>query len=109
MPHASAAQRAQRLNRSRTLLQHGSSLSQAVQRLAKACSLSSRQAYRYLKQAQRLKRPVPVNPPKIAFTVKLPPAQVRQLRLYAARTRFTLSEIVSRALVAMLDRGRRRG
>ena len=59
MPRASAAQRAQRLNRSRILLQRCSSLPQAVQRLAKACSLSSRQAYRYLKQAQRLKHPVP--------------------------------------------------
>lgn len=109
MPRASAAQQAQRLNRSRDLLQHCSSLSQAVRRLAHACSISSRQAYRYLKQAQRLSHPVPVSPPKIAFTVKLPTTQVRQLRLYAARTRLTLSEIVSRALSAMLDRGRKRG
>ena len=109
MPRASAAQRAQRLNRSRILLQRCSSLPQAVQRLAKACSLSSRQAYRYLKQAQRLKHPVPVNPSKIAFTGKLPSTQIRQLRVYAARTRLTLSDIVSRALTVMLDRGRRRG
>jgi hypothetical protein len=109
MPRASAAQRAHRLNRSRILLQRCSSLSQAVQQLAKACSLSSRQAYRYLKQAQQLKQPVPVYPPKIAFTVKLPPSQVRQLRRYAARTRLTLSDIVSRALIVTLDRGRRRG
>ena len=109
MPRASAAQRAERLNRSRTLLQSCSSLSQAVQRLARACSISSRQAYRYLKRAQRLSHPVPVSPPKVAFTVKLPTAQVRQLRLYAARTQLTLSEIVSRALAAMLDRERRHG
>jgi hypothetical protein len=56
-----------------------------------------------------LKTPVPVNPPKIAFTVKLPSTQIRQLRVYAARTRLTLSDIVSRALTVMLDRGRRRG
>lgn len=109
MPRARAAQQAQRLNRSRDLLQHCSSLSQAVRTLAQACSISSRQAYRYLKQAQRLSQPVPVSPPKIAFTVKLPTTQVRQLRLYAAHTRLTLSEIVSRALSAMLDRGRKRG
>ena len=64
---------------------------------------------RYLKQAQGLSHPFPVSPPKIAFTVKLPTTQVHQLRLYAARTRLSLSEIVSRALSAMLDRGRRRG
>ena len=109
MPRASPAQRAERLNRSRTLLQSCASLSQAVQRLAQACSIFSRQAYRYLQQAQRLSHPVPVGPPKIAFTVKLPTTQVRQLRLYAARTRLTLSEIVSRALTAMLNRERRHG
>src|SRR6516225_7497397 len=100
MLRASASQRTQRLNRSRTLLQECSSLSQAVQRLAQACSISARQAYRYLKQAQGLSH---------RLHRQVAPTQVRQLRLYAARTRLTLSEIVSRALTAMLDRGRRRG
>ena len=109
MARASAAQRAQRLNHSRSLLLHCRSLADAVQELAKACSISPRQAYRYLKQAQGLKRPVPFTSPKIAFTVKLPFTQVHQLRLYAARTRLTLSDVVSRTLSAMLDRGRRRG
>jgi hypothetical protein len=109
MARATAAQRAQRLNRSRVLLQCCSSFSQAVQRLAKDCSLSSRQAYRYVKQAQQLKRPVPVGSPKIAFTVKLPSSLVQQLRRYAVRTRLTLSDIVSHALTLTLDRGRRRG
>lgn len=109
MPRATAAQRAQRLNRSRTLLQLCSSLSEAVQQLVRSSSISPRQAYRYLKQAERLKHPVPINRPKIAFTVKLPPRQIRQLRIYAARNRLTLSDIVSRALTVMLDRGRRRG
>jgi hypothetical protein len=30
--------------------------------LARNCSISERQAYRYLEQAQRLKHPVPVAP-----------------------------------------------
>src|SRR5215469_9692731 len=106
---ANAAQRAQRLNLSRSLLQRCRSLADAVQQLAKICSISPRQAYRYVKQAQALKGPVPVTSPKIAFTIKLPSSQVRQLRLYAARTGLTLSDIVSRALSATLDRGRRRG
>ena len=109
MPRATAAQRAQRLNRSRTLLQVCSSLSEAVQQLVRSCSISPRQAYRYLKQAELLKHPVPIHRPKIAFTVKLPPTQIRQLRIYAARNRLTLSDMVSRALSVMLDRGRRRG
>lgn len=107
MPRSTAAQRARRLNLSRILLQHCPSLPQAVQQLTKKCSISSRQAYRYLRQARDLKGPVPITPSKIAFTVKLPVTQVRQLRSYAARTQLMLSEIVSRALAAMLDRGRK--
>jgi predicted DNA-binding transcriptional regulator YafY len=109
MPRASAAQRARRLNRSRTLLQRCRSLPEAVQQLAKACSISSRQAYRYLQKAQRLKHPVRIDLPKIAFTVKLSPTLVREVRTYAARTRLSLSDVVSQALTVMLDRGRRRG
>lgn len=80
-----------------------------MQQLAKACSISPRQAYRYLKQAQRLKHAVAVDPPKIAFTVKLSPTLVGRMRIYAARTQLTLSDIVSQALTVMLDPGRRRG
>src|SRR5882757_2369877 len=103
MARATAAQRAQRLNLARVLLQRGWSLSQAVQRLAKACSLSSRQAYRYIEQAQQLTRPLPITPPKIAFTVKLPPSLVIQVRRYAARTGHSLSDVVSHALTLALD------
>src|SRR5579862_497351 len=109
MPRATAAQRAQRLNLARILLQRGGSLSQAVQRLAKTCSLSPRQAYRYVEQAQQLTRPLPINPPKIAFTVKLSSPLVAEVRRYAARKRQTLSDIVDHALTVAIDRGRRRG
>jgi hypothetical protein len=109
MARASAAQQAKRLNRSRILLERCSSFSEAAQQLARAYSISLRQAYRYVRQAQHLSDPVTVTPPKIAFTVKLPAPQVRQLRLYAARTQLTLSEAVSQALAAMLNRGQRHG
>jgi predicted DNA-binding transcriptional regulator YafY len=109
MSRATAAQRAQRLNLARMLLQRGWSLSQAVQRLAKACSLSSRQAYRYIEQARELTMPVPVDPPKVAFTIKLPSSLVLKLRRHAARKRLTLSDIVSHALTVALDQGRGRG
>jgi predicted DNA-binding transcriptional regulator YafY len=58
MPRASETQKAERLNRARDLLLHVDQLSVAVERLARDCSISSRQAYRYLEQAQRLKQPV---------------------------------------------------
>jgi predicted DNA-binding transcriptional regulator YafY len=109
MPRASATQKAQRLNQARILLGEQSQRSEAARQLAKSCSISRRQAYRYLEQAQRLKEPVPVSDPKVAFTVKLSPTVVRRLRMYATSAKLTLSESVSRALIAMLHRGRRRG
>jgi hypothetical protein len=77
--------------------------------LALTCSISRRQAYRYLEQAQQLKRPVPVGDAKVSFTVKLSRGLVDRLRTYAASTGLTLSEIVSRALLVVLHRGRGRG
>jgi predicted DNA-binding transcriptional regulator YafY len=109
MPRASHALKAKRLNRARSLLRRYPRFPDAVQRLAETCSISSRQAYRYLEQAQHLKHPVPVSDPKIAFTVKLVGPLVRRLRRYAARSRLTLSDCVTRALLAMLGPGRRRG
>jgi predicted DNA-binding transcriptional regulator YafY len=109
MPRASDAQRAKRLNLARTLLRQQPRLSGAVQQLAKTCSISRRQAYRYIQQAQHLTGPVPVNDPKVAFTVKLSRALAGRIRTYATAADLSLSESVSRALTAMLNRGRRRG
>jgi hypothetical protein len=50
MPRASHAQKVERLNHARILLRQGEPLSAAVQRLAQDCTLSPRQAYRYLTQ-----------------------------------------------------------
>jgi predicted DNA-binding transcriptional regulator YafY len=107
MARASDAQKAERLNLARTLLQEH--LPDAADRLAHACAISTRQAYRYLKQAQRLKRPVPIVDAKVSFTVKLSRSLVDKLRSYAASTGLTLSEIVSRAVLAVLHRGGGRG
>ena len=109
MPRASETQKAERLNRARELLRHVDQLSDAVEQLAHACSISPRQAYRYLEQAQRLKQPVPATEAKLAFTVKLPYSLVRRVRAFAAAKRLSISEVVSRALLALLPRGRGRG
>jgi predicted DNA-binding transcriptional regulator YafY len=68
MPRASKAQKAERLNRARVLLLHVDQFSNAVEELAEECSISPRQAYRYLEQAQRLKEPLPPGEAKVAFT-----------------------------------------
>jgi len=102
MPRASQAQRAQRLNLARSLLLSFND-TDALRELARRCSISPRQAYRYVQQARTLKQPVPIAPAKIAFTVKLNPDLVAQLRRHAHNARLSLSEIVSRALSRMLS------
>ena len=60
-------------------------------------------------RAQQLRQPVPVQDAKVSFTVKLSRRLVATLRTYAASTGLTLSEIVSRAVQAILHRGGGRG
>jgi hypothetical protein len=108
MARASDIQKAERLNLARELLRH-KQLPEAASELARACSISPRQAYRYLDLAQQLKGPVPVGDPKIAFTVKLSRALVDRLREYATSTGLTLSEIVSRAVLVFMKRGTKGG
>jgi len=109
MPRASDIQKAERLNRARTLLLQVEQLSDAAERLAQDCSISPRQAYRYLEQAQRLKAPVSPGESKLAFTVKLPHSLIQRVRVYATKRRLSISEVVSRALLSLLPRGRGRG
>jgi len=109
MGRASDTQKAERLNRARTLLREFDQLSDAVEQLAQDCSISPRQAYRYLQEAHRLKEPLAVTEPKLAFTVKLPPSLIQRIRLYASVKDLSISEVVGRALLALLPRGRGRG
>ena len=109
MPRANEIEKAERLNRARGLLRHVDQLSDAVGQLARDCSISPRQAYRYLQQAQRLKAPVPPGEAKLAFTVKLPHTLIQRVRMYATAKGLSISEVVSRALAALLPRGRGRG
>ena len=108
MPRVNDTQKAVRLNLARDLLRQ-KDLPEAATELAQTFSLSLRQAYRYLEQAQKLRGPVLVGDPKTAFTVKLSRSLVDRLRAYASSTGLTLSEIVSRAVVMFLNRGPKRG
>jgi hypothetical protein len=109
MPRASKAQKAQRLNRARELLRHFEERPEAVTELARECSISLRQAHRYIQQAQQLKHPIPVSEGKLAFTVKLPRSLIQRVRLYSRARKLPLSEVVTRALQTLLQRGRGRG
>ena len=109
MRRASDVKKTQRLNFARTVLREHKYLPDAVQQLSRACSISRRQAYRYLETAKTLKRPLPPGDIKVSFTVKLSQSLAHKIRNYATSTGSTLSEIVSRALLALLNRGGDRG
>jgi hypothetical protein len=109
MGRASDAQKTERLNHAHQLLRQFEHLPDAVEQMVRDFALSPRQAYRYLQQAQQLKRPLAVGDAKIAFTVKLPHSLVERVRSYAASAGLSLSEVVSRALLALLNRRRGRG
>jgi predicted transcriptional regulator len=53
--------------------------------------------------------PAPIPEATIAFTVKLSRRLVRQVRAHAAATDRTISDLVSRAIVAQLARSGGRG
>ncbi len=109
MPRANNVKKAQRLNLARTILHRHEHLPEAVEHLTRACSISRRQAYRYLEMAKKLKHAVAVGDVKVSFTVKLSQSLADRIRTYAASTGLTLSEIVSRALQALVNRGGGRG
>lgn len=109
MSRATDPQKAQRLNLAMEWLRQGLSAAEAAQRLAAKSGVSNRQAFRYIEQAQQLKRPVPVSDAKVSFTVKLSLTLVNKLHQYAETTGQTLSEIVGHALSGMLRRGGGRG
>ena len=109
MARASDVEKAERLNHARSLLQRFDYLPDAVAKMVRDCSVSHRQAYRYLQQAGRLKQDVPITDAKIAFTVKLSEGLVERLRSYASARGLSLSDIVSRALEAFLPRRKKRG
>ena len=109
MARASSVQKAERLNLARALLRQYQHWPDAAEQLARNCSISERQAYRYLELAQQLKHPVPVGDVKVSFTVKLSRTLVERLRAYAASTGLSLSDIASRAFAAVRHRGGGRG
>ena len=102
MGRVTQAGKAERLNRARSLLQDSPDLTHAVQRLSAQFGLSSRQAYRYLREARRLTRPVPVSEGKQVLSVRLPGGLIRHLRERSTATGTSVSELVARALRAWL-------
>jgi len=101
MARSTDAQKAERLNAAHRLLARGQSVGEAAL-LSRQFTMSRRQAYRYIEEAQLIGRPVPVVETATAVTFKLPPSLVDAVRARAAAEGATISDMVSRALRAFL-------
>jgi hypothetical protein len=108
MSRSTGAERAERLNAAFDLLAQGCAPAQASDMLTDAYGLSRRQAYRYLQEAQEIKRPVPLMPANVAITVKVPENVASQLRAHAQASGSTIGDVVARAVLGLLARERRR-
>jgi len=109
MARSTLAQKTQRLNAARDLLNREHSPREAAGILVKRFRLSLRQAYRYLNEAQRLKHPMAVPRPTIPMTIKVPSDVVTKLRAYAQRSGLTIGETVARAVLRFIAQARGRG
>jgi hypothetical protein len=107
MPRADQAQRVSRVNIAFRWLQAGLSPPEVTQKLAAEIGISSRQAYRYVTEAQQIDAPMAEVEAKAVFTVKLPQSLITRLHRYSESTGQTLSQIVSHALLVFFRRGGR--
>lgn len=104
MNRSSDTDLAERINAARSLIREGVSTEETVAEMMDRFAVSRRQAYRYLEQAQRIKRRVSVPERKVVFTVKLPESLVSFLRRVAGSTGESLSALVAQALKTFLKR-----
>lgn len=102
MKRATQAEHTRRLNTAIRLLADRATPGHTALELATRWHLSLRQAYRYVRQAERYPQPLPVPAAKMVFTVKLPRTLIRKVRQRARRQEQPISEWVSRALGTFL-------
>ena len=98
------AELVERVNVARSLLEKGSSRDEALSVVMDRFGVSRRQAYRYIEEALKIKRTVPIPGRKVVFTVKVPESLVSLIRYVASATGESLSAIVTQALEAFLKR-----
>ena len=86
------------------LLKKNNSPKEVVSSLVAEFDLSTRQAYRYLQQAHRTRKPLALPEPKTVFTVKLPLNVVQRVRQIARGRRQPISDLVTEALEDFLTK-----
>src|SRR3990167_6687981 len=95
-------EKSQRLNKAFALLGEGESAHRCAEILADQFSLSFRQAYRYIREAQCMGQPMLVPDPTVPMTIKIAKDVAIKLRRYAQTSNLTQGEIVARAVLAFL-------
>ena len=103
MTKSSESEQARRVNATASLLRQQTSPPKVLSWLIAHYGLSRRQAYRYLQQAQNVRRPLPVPEAKGVFTVKLPVSLIREVRQKARQERGAISQWVEAALRRSLN------
>lgn len=101
---------AQRINSAHALLKKEIPPSEVTDALIKEFGVSRVQAYRYIRQARKNLKPVPVPEPSVVFTVKLEPGLIRRVKVAAASMGLSISKTVKMALEEFLakpDRGKK--
>ena len=104
MSRSAQAELVERVNAAHALMREGYPTEKVVAAIMDRFEVSKRQAYRYLEEAQGMKRPVAVPEQKVVFTVKLPESVAARIRRLAHVTGESLSALVAQALKAFLKR-----
>jgi len=104
MKRSTQSEHAIRINAAVGLLRETSVFSKATQALCSQYGISRRQAYRYVKIAQRQGERVTIPKPKKVFTIKLPLDLIEQIRRKARQSGRSISDIVAEALQHFLSK-----
>jgi hypothetical protein len=97
---------AERINVTLDVLKESARIEDVVASLMRRYRISRRQTYRYIQEARKTNRKLPIPEAKQVFTVKLPISLVARLRQMAGCTGESLSSLMTRALEAFLKRAR---
>ena len=89
-----------------SLIKKYDTVSKAADAMTEKYGISKRQAYRYISDASKIEKAIPIPDQKIAFTVKLSQNLIQGLREYAENSGKSLSEIVTQSLEVFLQNGR---
>jgi predicted DNA-binding transcriptional regulator YafY len=102
MTRSTNYEKSQRLNRAFDLLANGYTTPRAAEELVGQFGISSRQASRYLLEAQQAGNPVPIAEPTIPMTIKIPQDIALKIRTYAHTHNLTIGDLITHSVLAYL-------